>query len=349
MEPHQVDILAGAVFCNLQQIRAALEAGFHCQIRGDVLQGDLLDGIDDDFTFVHPVAPADLYARIFPDADAACDESAPYSFAKAFRENHGRQIQATLASMRHALLPALLLTTFAYSLHAQASDTFEVALVRPSGPDSTFRSSLDASQFIASHHTLSMLIASSYPELPSWRMSGGPSWIATDFWDFVGKLPPGIPSEQEPLYRRTEQMLRTFLAETFQLKTHFEQREQPVYELVAAKSGPKLLSSGAAQFGFRATSRGVEFRHVTTEQLAKFLYCPGCARQAADRPVFDKTGLTGFYDFTLNWAPSNLPENSVAEASIFTALEEQLGLKLQPQRAPIDFLVIDHAERPRQN
>jgi len=85
------------------------------------------------------------------------------------------------------------------------------------------------------------------------------------------------------------------------------------------------------------------------QQLANFLYCPNCARQAADRAVFDKTGLTGTYDFTLNWSPSNLPEGNLNHASIFTAVQQQPGLKLLPAKAPIDFLVVDHAERPPQN
>jgi uncharacterized protein (TIGR03435 family) len=248
--------------------------------------------------------------------------------------------------MRSNRLLALFLVG---SLHAQLSSTFEAAIVRPSAPDSAFRATLDASQFIATKHTLSMLIASSYPELPSWRMTGGPSWLRTDFWDFTAKLPPGAPKDQEPLYRATEQMLKTFLAQTFQLKTHFEKRDQPVYELIPAKGDPKLKPSESAQFNLRLTPRGAEFRHTTMQQLANFLYCPHCARQAADRPVFDKTGMAGTYDFTLNWSPSSLSDGNPNDPSIFTAMQEQLGLKLLPARAPVDFLVIDHAERPPRN
>jgi len=251
--------------------------------------------------------------------------------------------------MRSAWLPALFLATLVCPIHAQSSDTFEAAIVRPSGPDSQFRATLDASQFIATKHTLSMLIASSYPELPSWRMTGGPAWLRTDFWDFTAKLPAGAPKDQEPLYRATEQMLRTFLAETFQLRTHFEKRDQPAYELVSAKGAPKLKPSDSAQFSLHLTPRGADFRHTTMQQLANFLYCPNCARQAADRPVVDKTCLTGTYDFTLNWSASNLPDSNIADPSIFTAMQEELGLKLLPAKAPIDFLVIDHAERPQQN
>jgi bla regulator protein BlaR1 len=255
-----------------------------------------------------------------------------------------------LSRMRFALAIMCSLTAIAPSVSAQSSEVFEVALVRPSGPNSVLRSDLDGSQFVASRHTLAMLIASSYPELPAWRMSGGPSWVTTDLWDFVARLPPGMPAEQERLYRRTEQMLRTFLAEEFKLKTHFEQKEQPVYELMPAKGGVRLKPSAAATSGYRFTPGGIEFQHETMQELAAFLYCPNCPRQTADRPVFDRTGLTGFYDFTLNWSPSNSQRDAAdAGPSIFTAVEEQLGLKLQPQRAQIGFLVIDHAEKPPQN
>ncbi len=254
-----------------------------------------------------------------------------------------------MSLIRNNWIPALILPALLCSLHAQSSNNFEAAIIRPSGPDSAFRATLDASQFIATRHSLSMLIASSYPELPSWRMTGGPSWIGTDFWDFTAKLPPGAPKEQEPLYRATEQMLRTFLAQTFQLQTHFEKRDAPVYDLVLAKGAPKLKPSDSAQFRSRLTPRGVEFQHVTMQQFANFLYCPHCVRQAADRPVFDKTGLTGTYDLTLNWSPSNLPEGNLNDPSIFTAVQEELGLKLLPAKDSIEFLVIDHAERPPQN
>ena len=86
------------------------------------------------------------------------------------------------------------------------------------------------------------------------------------------------------------------------------------------------------------------------QEFTGSLFCPNCGRQAADRPVFDKTGLSGYYDLTLNWSPSDIQSGPTALGpSIFTALEEQLGLRLQPGKAAIDFLVIDQAERPAQN
>jgi uncharacterized protein (TIGR03435 family) len=165
------------------------------------------------------------------------------------------------------------------------------------------------------------------------------------------KLPTGTPADQEHLYRATEQMLRTLLAEEFKLRTHFEQREQPVYDLVVAKGGPKLKPSEGGEATFRFTaSGGIEVHHQTMQEFASSLFCPNCARQRADRLVFDKTGLGGYYDLTLNWSPLNIsPDGVDSGPSIFTALERQLGLKLKPQKAVVDFLIIDQAERPSQN
>lgn len=250
--------------------------------------------------------------------------------------------------MQRRLALIIPMAVIACTVRAQPPDTFEAAIVRPSGPDSVFKSDLTASQFTATRNTLQMLIQSSYPDLPSWRITGGPSWVTKDQWDFVAKLPPGSPTDQELLYRKTEEMLRTFLADNFKLKTHFTQSDQPVYDLVLAKSGAKIKRSEGSARSFRVISGGVEIRHETMEEFASFLSCSNCGR--ADRPVFDKTGLDGYYDFVLNWSPSNAPPDAATLGpSIFTALEEQLGLKLQPAKALIDFLVIDSAERPAGN
>lgn len=179
-------------------------------------------------------------------------------------------------------------------------------------------------------------------------MSGGPPWIATEFWDFVAKLPADTLKEEPALDRRTEALLKTFLAEEFKLKSHFDQRDEPVYDLTLAKSGAKVKAAEGDRVFAQYKPGGWEFHHFTMDQLANFLYCPSCTREGSNRPVFNETGLDGAYDFTLNWAQT-IQSDTNTGPSIFTALEEQLGLKLQAARAPIDFLIIDHAERPEQN
>ena len=252
--------------------------------------------------------------------------------------------------MRNTLTSLFLLIVAAHFVCAQSSPRFEEAIVRPSGPDTTAQMSIKSSQFISRHRTLQMFIQESYPNLPAWRVSGAPPWATKDMWDLVAKLPPGEPTDQELLYRSIEEMLRTFLIEEFKLKTHFVQKEEPVYELVIAKGGPKLKPSEGTTAGQRTTSGGIEIRHETMDELASALYCVTCARQRADRPVIDKTGIEGYFDITLNWTPSDAKSDEMPLGpSLLTALEEQLGLKLQPGKAAIDFLVIDQAERPQQN
>jgi uncharacterized protein (TIGR03435 family) len=247
-------------------------------------------------------------------------------------------------------LAALFSVAVACPIHAQSPRVFEAVSVRPSSPNTAFRSSFERSQLVANGHTLVMLIATSYPALPMWRISGGPPWVTKDRWDIAAKLPPGMPEDQEQLWRKTEQMLRTALVDEFGLQTHFEHRELPVYQLVVSKGGPKFKPSVTAEFSSRATTTGMEVSHVTMGEFAEILYCHECKREIADRVVVDRTGLTDYYDLTLNWAPANVPSDSAnPQPSIFTAVQDQLGLKLEPSKGPVDFLIIDRAERPAQN
>lgn len=248
---------------------------------------------------------------------------------------------------------ALFALIMAAQTGAQPPGSFEVAALKPSAPDARFSSRLDRAQFVCTAHTLMLLIQSAWPDLPAWRVAGGPGWINTDRWNLSATLPPGMPADQELLYRATEAMLRGYLAEQFRLKTHMEMREEPTYALTVAKGGPRLTPSDAGPFSARYVPdrRGAyEFRHATMARLASYLYGPFTVKgtqQPVDRPVFDKTGVEGYFDFTLQWTPDTAQPDPLATGpSIFTALEEQLGLKLQPQKSQVEFLVIDHAEKP---
>ena len=255
-----------------------------------------------------------------------------------------------LVCMRTPLTVAFFVAGLAYTIHAQAPQVFEAATVRPSGPNTAWRFTADRSQLVARAHTLTMLIATSYPDLPLWRVSGGPPWATRDLWDIVAKLPPGTPGDQPQLDRKTEQLLRALLTGQFRIQTHFEYREQPVYELVVARGGPKLKPSDGAQFSYRDTLTGMELRHIAMAEFSALLYSPNSHRETANRFVVDRTDLAGYYDFPLNWAPSNvLSDTANQQASIYTAIQEQLGLKLQPGKGTVAFLVIDHAETPPAN
>jgi uncharacterized protein (TIGR03435 family) len=161
-----------------------------------------------------------------------------------------------------------------------------------------------------------------------------------------------VASETPPSKDVFRQMLQALLADRFSLKIHHVQKDLPVYNLTIDKSRPKLeRSAGDTKFASRITMQGhYTLRMVNTlmtmEKLASILAAN------AGRPVFNKTGLDDAYDFTLEFVMPNVANNADAAAegpSLFTALREQLGLRLEAATAFFDCVVIDHAERPSTN
>jgi len=172
------------------------------------------------------------------------------------------------------------------------------------------------------------------------QIVGGPAWAAADEYDIVAAAPEGVP-----VTVNWNAMLRKLLADRFQLTFHHEQRETDVYALTVAKGGPKLKPADAAEGHYSGCQRFVcTFRNDSMEQFAQWL-------QTEDKPVVDKTGVAGRFDFTLTWTPDESPaaDNPNGPPGLFTALQEQLGLKLEPVKAPVQVLVVDHAERPSEN
>jgi uncharacterized protein (TIGR03435 family) len=179
----------------------------------------------------------------------------------------------------------------------------------------------------------------------------GPPWIDTDRYDIVAKSPSGAPESQIPDF------LQTLLAERFKLVAHGETRELPAYALVVAKTGPKLTKAeeNTPGSGMSSGDGTVTGTAVTMARLAGFLATP---HADLGLPVVDQTGLEGYFTFTLNWTPERRltakPDSKMPAAdappSILMALQEQLGLKLEKRKAPIEVLVVDRAERvPTEN
>ena len=143
-------------------------------------------------------------------------------------------------------------------------------------------------------------------------------------------------------------MLQSLLADRFHLALHRETREIPVYALVPGKNGPKFHESPPDAKGIlRMNGRGklVAMGGTMTQLAGWFSNANG-----VDRPVLDETGLGGHYDFTLEWAnPRTTDASDSTVPWIFTAMREQLGLKLEPRRAPVEVLVIDHVDLPGEN
>ncbi|HEV2645001.1 MAG TPA: TIGR03435 family protein [Acidobacteriaceae bacterium] len=180
------------------------------------------------------------------------------------------------------------------------------------------------------------------------RILGGPSWLKQASYGIEAKVGGTEVAAYSKLSRKERSlMLQDLLADRFAMKWHRETRDLPVYALVIAKGGSKLKESQPEE-----TAKGAMFSKGQGEvdAVASSLEAlPMFLTRELDRPVVDRTGLTGRYDFTLRFAPGPSAQEDSDAASIFTAVEEQLGLKLEPSRAPLDVLVIDHIEKPSAN
>lgn len=235
-----------------------------------------------------------------------------------------------------------------------ASPEFEVATIKPvKEPNpNRMRDRTEGRRFTTRFTTLRDLIMMSY-QLDPRQILGAPAWVATDEYDV-----DAVAGDEGQLADHTAEMLQKLLADRFKLTFHREQREMPVYALVVAKGGPKLEvadptgkhSSGCQRLGV------CNFKTEPLQHFARWLQFA-----VLDRPVQDKTGLAGTFDFSLSWTPDESQftvmgihappptNNPNAPPGLFTAIQEQLGLKLEPQKIPSEVLVIDHVERPSEN
>ena len=232
--------------------------------------------------------------------------------------------------------------------------TFEVASIKPSTPgDRTkFATMQGGHQFVVRNYRVKDLVAFAY-NLPPRLVSGGPAWADIDAYDILA----ATPGEARPNRDEQMAMTRTLLADRFRFAFHTERKEFAVYALTIAKGGIKFNESTKsdeqpplAATIFPAEKAFVPARNVTMAQFASMLQ-----RGVLDRPVVDKTNLAEKYDFDLEWAydetqfTGNLPPiapESTTKPDLFTALQQQLGLRLDSARAMVDTIVIDRVQRP---
>ncbi len=183
-------------------------------------------------------------------------------------------------------------------------------------------------------------------ELEGYQLVGGPKWMDDDRYDIEARA----GGESAPTSAQVQLMLQSLLADRFQLKFHRETKQLPEYELVVGKSGPKLKASApesvkSLSFGDSGSVTVLTVSKGSMDQLAKQLGNSGLGR-----PVLDKTGLTGEYDYELRWsAEPGGTDLADRPPSVVTAIQEQLGLKLESIKGPVETFVIDHAEKPSQN
>jgi uncharacterized protein (TIGR03435 family) len=191
------------------------------------------------------------------------------------------------------------------------------------------------------NRTLKEIIAYAY-EVRDYQISGGPGWMTSDRYDINAKSDHPAKDPEIVL------MLRTLLSDRFQLQFHRETKDAPVYALLVGKTGPKLTPT-KKQGGSSANSSRTSMKAegVTMAELAANL------SGMLERPVLDQSGLSGGFDFQLSWTPDadlssggSSASSDTAGPSIFTALQEQLGLRLESRRGPIEILMIDNTEKP---
>lgn len=243
------------------------------------------------------------------------------------------------------------------AMPADADPVFEVATIKLSRPDESLsiQVSPGGRQFTATNASLRELITFAY-EIHPRQVTGGPAWLETEKYDLLARADvEGMPS-----YTQLRTMLRKLLADRFQLNFHREQKELTVYTIVPGKTGPKLTSSeddpnGLPSLGFRGL--GALFaRNANMSDFAGLMQTI-----VLDRPVVDRSGVSGRYDFTLNWTadesqfggrPGQAPQwpaNADVPPDLYTAIQQQLGLKMESARLPVEVLVIDRVEKPSDN
>jgi uncharacterized protein (TIGR03435 family) len=222
------------------------------------------------------------------------------------------------------------------ALHAQK---FEAASIHPnpSGTEGSVVDFEDSGLLRARNSSLKMLIRSAYG-VQADQIIGGPKWLDSDRYDIDAKTAGRIKeSDEGPL-------LRHLLADRFQLKTHTEKRELTVYKLDVSKTG-FLLKPSQSNSSQIHSSHGAGHNQISVIRISIHQFA-GMLGKTLGRIVQDDTGLTGDYDFTLTWDPDG---TSSTVPSLFAALQEQMGLRLESGKAIMDVLVIDSAEKASEN
>ena len=263
--------------------------------------------------------------------------------------------------MRRMVAVALVISALGLTAQTPARrprfDAFEVATIKPSAHEaksSRFITMQGTDRFVEKDYTLKLLIAAAYEVSPR-VISGGPGWMESDHYDILAVTPGAV----RPTHDEQMAMLRNLLSDRFKLTIHLEEKKFSIYQLEVAKGGPKLRPSTAplddpAQLISTVYPERVVLpaRNATMHDLTSLMQ-----RAIIDRPVVDKTGLSGRYDFDLEWAPDETQfggELAAAPADapsppLFTAMQQELGLKLEAKRGLADALVVDTVERPSAN
>jgi uncharacterized protein (TIGR03435 family) len=273
--------------------------------------------------------------------------------------NTVKRRSATLPKIRCRLciLAAVIGLMFMSSAGGQEKPTrltFDVAAIRPSQPGGRgggIKPLPGGDGYLVQNMPVKIMISLMY-KVPTRQITGAPDWLDTDRYDIEAKADHAYNLDDLHV------MFQNLLADRFNLKFHKEIREGPVYALMLDKSGSKMKINESNQDFKIPITPGADNVFIGTRVPMPYLcWWLGQQLQAEERPVINKTGLDKNYDFTLSFAPElppnvpreNLPPGLLDRPSIFDALQEQLGLRLQAQKGPVEYYVIDHVEKPSEN
>jgi uncharacterized protein (TIGR03435 family) len=251
-----------------------------------------------------------------------------------------------------ACLVAAMASTFfqCVPISAQTSDGphpgFAVASIKPTEGqpvNSGFRRATPGT-LNATNVTVKFLIQYAYGVRED-QISGGPGWIDTDRYEVIAKPPDDAPANDPAVTRERTQSL---LADRFHLVVRREMRETTILALVVAKNGPKGLKESKAARPDWVTNG----HHLASEGMSMASFAGNFLASSLARTVIDRTGISGVFDFMLDWSPDDAPADGAASASqppLLVAIQEQLGLKLEQQKGPEEYVVVERLEKPTEN
>ena len=260
--------------------------------------------------------------------------------------------------MRRTVAAVAITALAAIAQTPSVPKAFDVAAIKPnsSGDNRVMIGMPGGGRFVAVGVNTRILIQQAF-NVRDFQISGGPGWMGTDRWE-INAQAEGMPERMPP--GALAPMLQSLLEDRFQLKAHRETKEMPIYALQVAKGGSKLkANSGEPGPNIRMGRGQFTFKKVGMQMLATQL------STQTGRVVVDQTGLTGEYDFELNWTPDlgqgggpfggpidgpgAPPPANPGGPTLFTALQEQLGLRLEATKGPVEMVVIDRIEKPSDN
>jgi uncharacterized protein (TIGR03435 family) len=280
---------------------------------------------------------------------------------------------------KRGIVGCALISVLGVISYAQTADqtkwVFDVVSLKPTGPDVHMIGSpqgtpenlrafaVTARDLICYAYDLRCVMVMSGSSDPRYSYAAHPpnlvgdtGWIGTDQYDLAAKADPSVleawkklPSGEQQ--QRLREMVRAMLVDRFHLKAHIEKRSLAAFALLVAKGGAKVTPTPPTQPKDHDQrpwdlDLGLIAGHgQTMDSLAQMLWTK---REIGSKQIVDRTGLTGKYDFALKWTPEGDPENA-SGVSLFTAIQEQLGLKLKPVKAPMDVVIADSIEKPTAN